>query len=103
MAGLHKPPGVELAGELAEMLPDVASRHGLAPDRPAVRLVEAGPTILVGFSQQLIDKATRTLADLGSRSAQSTTEARSRRRTCAAGTLRRLPGTAPASAGTTGR
>jgi NADH dehydrogenase FAD-containing subunit len=51
--------GVELAGELAEMLPAVASRHGLAPDRPAVRLVEAGPTILAGSSQQLIDKATR--------------------------------------------
>ena len=29
--------GVELAGELAEMLPEVASGHGLAPDRPAVR------------------------------------------------------------------
>jgi NADH:ubiquinone reductase (H+-translocating) len=40
--------GVELAGELAEMLPEVASGHGLSPDRPAVRLVEAGPTILAG-------------------------------------------------------
>jgi NADH dehydrogenase len=57
--------GVELAGELAEMLPDVASRHGLAPDRPAVRLVEAGPTILAGSSPQLIDKATKILSDLG--------------------------------------
>jgi NADH dehydrogenase len=45
--------GVELAGELAEMLPDEASRHGLAPDRPAVWLVEAGPTILAGSSPQL--------------------------------------------------
>ncbi|HWN61598.1 MAG TPA: FAD-dependent oxidoreductase, partial [Streptosporangiaceae bacterium] len=33
--------GVELAGELAEILPEVASGHGLAPDRPAVQLVEA--------------------------------------------------------------
>ena len=57
--------GVELAGELAEMLPKVASRHGLATDRPAVLLVEAGPTILAGSSPQLIDKATRTLSDLG--------------------------------------
>ena len=57
--------GVELAGELAEMLPEVASGHGLAPDRPAVRLVEAGPTILAGSSPQLIDKATRILSDLG--------------------------------------
>jgi NADH dehydrogenase len=57
--------GVELAGELAEILPKVASRHGLAADRPAVRLIEAGPTILAGSSPQLIDKAARILADLG--------------------------------------
>ncbi|HEV8310146.1 MAG TPA: FAD-dependent oxidoreductase, partial [Methylomirabilota bacterium] len=44
--------GVELAGELAEVLPEVASGHGLAPDRPAVQLVEAGPTILAGSSPQ---------------------------------------------------
>jgi NADH dehydrogenase len=57
--------GVELAGELAEILPAVASGHGLAPDRPAVLLVEAGPTILAGSSPQLIDKATGILSDLG--------------------------------------
>ena len=57
--------GVELAGELAEILPEVASGHGLAPGRPAVQLVEAGPTILAGSSPQLIDKATRILSDLG--------------------------------------
>jgi NADH dehydrogenase len=57
--------GVELAGELAEMLPEVAGGHGLAADRPAVQLVEAGPTILAGSSPQLIDKATKILSDLG--------------------------------------
>jgi NADH:ubiquinone reductase (H+-translocating) len=57
--------GVELAGELAEVLPEVARRHGLAPGRPAVQLVEAGPTILAGSSPPLIAKATRILADLG--------------------------------------
>jgi NADH:ubiquinone reductase (H+-translocating) len=57
--------GVELAGELAEVLPEAARRHGLAPGRSAVQLVEAGPTILAGSSPQLIDKATRILADLG--------------------------------------
>ena len=56
--------GVELAGELAEMLPKAASRLGLAPDIPAVVLVEAGPTILAGSSPQLVDKATKILADL---------------------------------------
>jgi NADH:ubiquinone reductase (H+-translocating) len=57
--------GVELAGELAEMLPEEASRHGLAPDRPAVWLIEASPTILAGSSPQLINKASRILSDLG--------------------------------------
>jgi len=57
--------GVELAGELAEALPKVASGLGLAPGRPAVQLVEAGPTILAGSSPQLIDKATKILSDLG--------------------------------------
>ncbi len=57
--------GVELAGELAEVLPMVASGHGLAPDRPAVQLVEAGPAILAGSSPQLIGKAAKILADLG--------------------------------------
>lgn len=57
--------GVELAGELAEILPEVASDHGLAPDRPAVLLVEAGSTILAGSSPQLIENATRILTDLG--------------------------------------
>jgi NADH dehydrogenase len=57
--------GVELAGELAEMLPEVAEGHGLAPDRPGVLLVEAGPTILAGSSPRLMAKATRILADLG--------------------------------------
>jgi NADH dehydrogenase len=59
--------GVELAGELAEILPKVASAHGLAADRPAVQLVEAGPTILAGSSPQLIDKADTILSDLGVR------------------------------------
>jgi NADH:ubiquinone reductase (H+-translocating) len=57
--------GVELAGELAEMLPEAARGHGLPPGRTAVQLVEAGPTILAGSSPQLIEKATRILSDLG--------------------------------------
>jgi NADH:ubiquinone reductase (H+-translocating) len=65
--------GVELAGELAEILPEVASSHGLAPERPAVRLLEAGPTILAGSSPQLIDKAARILSDLGVQVCTNTT------------------------------
>jgi NADH dehydrogenase len=56
--------GVELAGQLAEVLPEVAGRHGLAPGRPAVWLIEAGPAILAGSSPQLIGKATKILSDL---------------------------------------
>ena len=57
--------GVELAGELAEILPKVAGGHGLAADRPAVQLIEAGPAILAGSSPQLTGKAARLLSDLG--------------------------------------
>jgi NADH:ubiquinone reductase (H+-translocating) len=57
--------GVELAGELAEVLPEAARGHGLAAGRPAVQLVEAGPAILAGSSPQLIDKAASILSDLG--------------------------------------
>ncbi len=57
--------GVELAGELAEMLPEVARGRGLAPDRPRVVLVEAGNTILAGSSPALIDRASRILDELG--------------------------------------
>jgi NADH dehydrogenase len=57
--------GVELAGELAEMLPEVAGTHGLAADLPTVRLVEAGPTILAGSSPDLIEKASKILSRLG--------------------------------------
>jgi NADH dehydrogenase len=57
--------GVELAGELAEMLPKVASGQGLAASLPTVQLIEAGPDILAGSSPQLIGKAARILSDLG--------------------------------------
>jgi len=57
--------GVELAGELAEMLPEVARKHGLTAVQPSVELVEAGPTILAGSSPELIAKATKILDDLG--------------------------------------
>ena len=57
--------GVELAGELAEMMPEVARAQGLPAGRPAVVLVEAGPTILAGSSPALIDKAAKLLSDLG--------------------------------------
>jgi NADH:ubiquinone reductase (H+-translocating) len=72
--------GVELAGELAEMLPEVARGHGLAPDRPRVVLVEAGPSILAGSSPALVERALGILKRLevtvrtGARIAEATGE-----------------------------
>jgi NADH:ubiquinone reductase (H+-translocating) len=57
--------GVELAGELAEILPQLALGHDLAPDIPEVVLVEAGPTILAGSSPALADRAAGILQRLG--------------------------------------
>ncbi len=57
--------GVELAGELAEELPDIARRHGLDPKLVKIIVVDAGPTILAGSSPSLIEKAGGILRDLG--------------------------------------
>ncbi len=57
--------GVELAGELAEVMPDLARRHDLPPEWCKIVLIEAGPTILAGSSPGLIARAGQILADLG--------------------------------------
>jgi NADH:ubiquinone reductase (H+-translocating) len=57
--------GVEVAGELADTLPQLARRVGLPSNLPRVILIEAGPTILAGSSPGLIQRATRTLTKLG--------------------------------------
>lgn len=57
--------GVELAGALAETLPELARERGLPTDATHVVLVEAGPTILPGSSPQLIDRAHDILRKLG--------------------------------------
>lgn len=57
--------GVELAGELAEELPDLARRHDLPVELGQVILIEAGPTILGGSSPELIARANQILAELG--------------------------------------
>ncbi len=57
--------GVELAGELAEELPELARRHDLPTEYCRVVIVEATPAILAGSSPGLIDRASKILADLG--------------------------------------
>jgi NADH:ubiquinone reductase (H+-translocating) len=57
--------GVELAGELAEALPELARARGLPADLPEVVLLEAGPTILAGSSPGLVERARHILDQLG--------------------------------------
>ncbi|MFN8540622.1 MAG: NAD(P)/FAD-dependent oxidoreductase [Thermomicrobiales bacterium] len=57
--------GVELAGELAEELPDLAKRHDINPKLCRIILIDAGPTILAGSSPELIAKANDILRNLG--------------------------------------
>ena len=57
--------GVELAGELAETMPELARRHELPADWCRIVLLDAGPTILAGSSPGLISRANQILADLG--------------------------------------
>ncbi len=56
--------GVELAGELAETLPELARAQGLAPNVPRVMLVEASPSILAGSSPSLVERAQQLLNQL---------------------------------------
>lgn len=57
--------GVELAGALAEELPQLVRREGGPPDLARVILVEAGHTILAGSSPELIARAESILRELG--------------------------------------
>ncbi len=57
--------GVELAGELAEVLPELARRHDLPPEECRVVLIEGAPTILGDASPGLIERASRILEELG--------------------------------------
>lgn len=57
--------GIELVGELADMVPTLCQKHGV--DASAVQLfsIEAAPTILPGFPQTLVDRAKSSLSARG--------------------------------------
>ncbi|MBV9357625.1 MAG: FAD-dependent oxidoreductase, partial [Chloroflexi bacterium] len=57
--------GVEVAGDIAEQLPQLAHKRGLSPELAQVSIVQRGPSILKGSSPALIAKATETLDQLG--------------------------------------
>ncbi len=59
--------GVELAGELAVYLKDLARQHGLEPHVASINLVEAAARPLATFAPVISEIATRRLGDLGVR------------------------------------
>jgi NADH dehydrogenase len=59
--------GVELAGELAELVPALAEEHGLTPSAPHITLVEAAPALLPSMPTRLQAAAARALTGMGVR------------------------------------
>jgi NADH dehydrogenase len=59
--------GVELAGELAEVLPGLAREHGLAKTEPRVTLLEGSPFVLPSMPERLRTRGAGILTDLGVR------------------------------------
>ncbi|EJQ44305.1 NAD(P)/FAD-dependent oxidoreductase [Bacillus hominis] len=57
--------GVELVGELADIMPKLAKSHGVNPKEVKLLLVEAGPKILPVLPDHLIERATASLEARG--------------------------------------
>jgi NADH dehydrogenase len=59
--------GTELAGELAELLPELARAQGLPPTGPRVILVEAAPVVLPSMPGRLQVRGASILSEIGVR------------------------------------
>lgn len=57
--------GVELVGEITDNMPKIAAKYGVKASDLDIKLVEAGPRILPVLPQELIERATKSLADRG--------------------------------------
>lgn len=57
--------GVELVGEIVDNFPKVAAKYGVKFEDLKIKLVEAGPKILPVFPDNLIERATQSLAKRG--------------------------------------
>ncbi|MFT0800920.1 NAD(P)/FAD-dependent oxidoreductase [Bacillus swezeyi] len=57
--------GVELVGELADIMPNLAKSYGVDPKEIKLKLVEAGPKILPVLPDELIERATASLEKRG--------------------------------------
>jgi len=57
--------GVELVGEMADMLPDLCEKNGVDPKEIKLYCVEAMPSILRGFPEDLVERAKTSLEARG--------------------------------------
>ncbi|MED4227705.1 NAD(P)/FAD-dependent oxidoreductase [Neobacillus cucumis] len=57
--------GVELVGEIADIMPKLAGKYGVDPKEVKLLLVEAGPKILPVLPDHLIERATASLEARG--------------------------------------
>jgi NADH:ubiquinone reductase (H+-translocating) len=57
--------GIELVGEIADMMPEICGKYGVDPSLVKLYSIEAAPTILPGFPQTLVDRARTSLEERG--------------------------------------
>lgn len=57
--------GVELVGEIADLLPELTKKYGVSRDEIKLQLVEAGPKILPVLPDTLIERAQQSLEARG--------------------------------------
>ncbi|UUZ82232.1 NAD(P)/FAD-dependent oxidoreductase [Paenibacillus sp. P26] len=57
--------GIELVGEFADMLPGLCHKKGIDYNDVSLYCVEAGPSILAGFSPELVERAQTSLEKRG--------------------------------------
>jgi NADH:ubiquinone reductase (H+-translocating) len=57
--------GIELVGELADRFPVLCKENHIPFEKVKLYNVEAAPTILPGFDQELVDRAQQSLTDRG--------------------------------------
>lgn len=57
--------GIEFVGELAERIPQLCKKYDIDPSKPRIINIEAAPTILPGFDEELINYGKKSLEDRG--------------------------------------
>jgi NADH dehydrogenase, FAD-containing subunit len=57
--------GIELIGEIVDMLPKWCAEHGVDRNEISLHNIEAGPTILMGFPADLLERAKSSLTNRG--------------------------------------